>query len=327
MIPPDSGLVHGFVLDGRGGGRRLDWQGLHDWRPEAGALWVHLDYRCQDAIDWLERDSGLDPVTRDALLADDPRPRAVAIGDGLLVIVRAVNLNVGANVEDMVSLRFWVDRHRIIGLRHRKVFAVEAVAEEVDHGRAPTSSADMMVTMIERIQDRIVSVVDRVDDSADHMEEEVLRLRGEGGDVRRRLAELRRQAIAIRRHVAPQRELLTRLQGEAAGWLGDDHRTRLRECSDRLVRSIEELDAARDRALVTQEELSNRLSEMINRRLYALSIITALFLPLGFVTGMLGVNVGGIPGTTWRWGFLVLCGGMVGLVLGQLWFYRRKGWF
>ena len=60
---------------------------------------------------------------------------------------------------------------------------------------------------------------------------------------------------------------------------------------------IEELDAARDRAAVTQEELASRLAEQSNKRLYVLSVVAAVFLPLGLITGLLGVNLGGIPGT------------------------------
>lgn len=324
-----SGLVKAFLLDGQGGARRIDWDGVRAWRPGGPALWMHLDYGCEDARHWLTAESGLDEVTREALLADDPRPRALALGHGLLVIVRSVNFAAGADPEDMVSLRFWVDAGRLISLRHRRIQATQSVADEIarNRGRAPRSTGDLMVALIEHIHEKIAEVVDLIDDAADDAEAAVLTVHGDGVDLRRRLAELRRQAIAIRRHIAPQRELLTRLQQEAAGWIDDRQRARLRECSDRLIRSIEELDAARDRALVTQEELANRLSEMINRRLYALSIITALFLPLGFITGMLGVNLGGVPGTTWRWGFPVLCIAVVGLIAAQLWFYRRKRWF
>jgi zinc transporter len=321
----DSGLVKAYLLDGRGGGRRVGWSEVRAWRPAGEPLWMHLDYSCEDARRWMAEDSGLDEVTREALLADDPRPRVLAVGDGLVIIVRGVNHNAGADPEDMISLRFWVDAHRLISLRHRRVRATQALADHIDRGRAPRNTGDMVIALVEHIHDRIGETVDRIDDAADTMETKVL----DGGDrdLRRGLAELRRAAIAIRRHIAPQRDMLARLQAEPAAWLDTSHRARIRECYDRLTRSIEELDAARDRALVTQEELANRVSEMINQRLYALSLITALFLPLSFITGMLGVNLGGIPGTTWRWGFLTLCGAMVVLVALQVWFYRRKRWF
>jgi zinc transporter len=90
---------------------------------------------------------------------------------------------------------------------------------------------------------------------------------------------------------------------------------------------VEDLDAARDGAAVTQEELASRQAEMINKRLYVLSIVAAIFLPLGLVTGVLGVNLGGIPGSDWPYGFTVLCVIMAGLISAQFWIFRKLGWF
>jgi len=108
--------------------------------------------------------------------------------------------------------------------------------------------------------------------------------------------------------------------------LDAQYRARVSEVSEDMMRAIEELDAARDRAAVTQEELSSRVAEAASQRLYVLSIITAFFLPLGFVCALLGVNVGGMPFLHNDWAFWGLCGVFVVYVLVQLWFFRRRGW-
>ena len=77
---------------------------------------------------------------------------------------------------------------------------------------------------------------------------------------------------------------------------------------------------------MTQEELVNRLSEQMNARMYVLSIVAAVFLPLGFLTGLLGINVGGIPGTEYKWGFVLVCVLIGVLAALQLWFFKRKKW-
>jgi zinc transporter len=83
-----------------------------------------------------------------------------------------------------------------------------------------------------------------------------------------------------------------------------------------VARIVEELDAAREQALVTRDELSSRLSEQMNRTMYLLSLVATVFLPLGLLTGLLGINVGGIPGTESSWAFTVVCLllGIIGLV-------------
>ena len=110
-------------------------------------------------------------------------------------------------------------------------------------------------------------------------------------------------------------------------WLDATARARIVESADRMTRTVEELDAARDRAAVTQEELQSKIAEATNQRLYVLSIITAVFLPLGFVCSLLGVNVGGVPLQHEDWAFWALCGAFVAVVAVQIWFFRRRGWF
>ena len=85
-------------------------------------------------------------------------------------------------------------------------------------------------------------------------------------------------------------------------------------------------DAARERAQVAQDELTHRLSEYINRNMYTLSIVAAIFLPLGLITGYLGINVGGIPGEKWDWAFTVVGAMLITFALIEVWLFRRLRW-
>src|SRR5215813_11947612 len=89
--PEASGLAHAYLLDGRGGCAHLDWDGVARWTPADGALWIHLDYTAADVQRWLADGSRIDALSRDALLDDDPRPRAAPHGDALLLLIRAIN--------------------------------------------------------------------------------------------------------------------------------------------------------------------------------------------------------------------------------------------
>jgi zinc transporter len=110
-------------------------------------------------------------------------------------------------------------------------------------------------------------------------------------------------------------------------WLDLHHnRARIGEVTEDMLRAVEEIDAIREAAAVTQEELSSRVAEVANQRLYVLSIITAFFLPLGFVCALLGVNVGGIPLQHDSWAFWALCGVFVVAAAIQFWFFRKRRW-
>jgi len=130
----------------------------------------------------------------------------------------------------------------------------------------------------------------------------------------------------LRRYLAPQREAMMKLQAEIVPWLSDSDRMHLREITDRVVRYIEDLDSVRDRAAVTQEELVNRLSEQMNTRMYVLSLVAAIFLPLGFLTGLLGINVGGIPGSENQSAFLIFIMMLIVVVFLQIVIFKKKKW-
>ena len=94
-----------------------------------------------------------------------------------------------------------------------------------------------------------------------------------------------------------------------------------------MIRHLEDLDAIRERAAVTQEELQNRLAEQQNVRMYVLSIVAAIFLPLGFLTGLLGINVGGIPGADSGASFWIFVGFLIVVVVLQILYFRTRKWF
>lgn len=320
-----TGLVCAYQLDGKGGGKQLSWSELGGNAQDGRSLWIHLDYEVEDARTWLLTASGISPLICEALLARDPRPRAAAFeDDSLLFIIRGVNLNEGAAPQDMVSVRCYVTATRIVTLRHRQVVAIKELAEEVARGVGPKSAPDLLITMADRLVARIAAVTDTLDDEVAALEDRVID--ETGPHLRAKLADLRRQAISLRRYLAPERDVLSRLRNEPLTWITPSLRDRLRESDDRLTRILEELDAARERAAVTHEELSSRLSEMTNQRLYVLSIVAAVFLPLGLITGIFGVNLGGIPGIDWGHGFAALCAAMTILLGFQLWLFRRLGW-
>jgi len=319
-----QGLVAASILDGRGGGREVGWPEIEAWTPDRGVLWVHLHRGAEDANAWLRQDSGLDPLVVDALLAEETRPRTVAVGRGLLVILRGVNLNPGADPEDMVSLRMWIDAERIVSVRLRRLMAVQDIRERLAQGSGPEAPGDFLVDIATRLVERMGPVIDDLDDRTDELEDRMLT--GEGREIRHTLAGIRHQAIALRRYLAPQRDATARLQSEDQPWIDVREKARLREVTDRVVRYIEDLDSVRERAAVIQDELASRLSEQMNRTMYHLTVVASIMLPLGFLTGLLGINVGGIPGTETPWAFAAVCAILAAVVTVQVVLFRRLRW-
>jgi zinc transporter len=319
-----NALVCAYQLDAAGGGTALDWSALQAAAPLGGTTWVHLDRLQPGVAEWLSGPAGLDPVIVEAMLELETRPRCEPFGDGALIILRGVNLNPGADPEDMISIRIWVQEDRLISTRSFRLMAVQDVRERLETGRGPKDIGELLVAIAGGLIQRMGPVIDSLEEAADDLEEEVI-LKGRR-DIRPKLIQLRQQTIALRRYLSPQREALNRILAEDWPWFRERHRLRLREVADRTVRYIEDLDQVRERASIVQDELMNRLSEQMNRTMYVLTLVAAIMLPLGFLTGLLGINVGGIPGAENPLGFIFVCLALAVLMLIQILVFRRLRW-
>lgn len=324
MKDETSGLVYAHYIGGDNPQAQLNWNDVHAWQPEKGVLWVHLDASSEIPLNWLKRDSGLSQLIQEALLELGTRPRSMTTASGMLLIFRGVNCNPGADPEDMVAIRMFINEQRIVTMRRHRVKAVQDVHDMLVSGNGPSTVGSFFVAVVDRITDRIGEIVSDIEDRVAELEDTIVS--AETVELRPKLAELRRESISLRRYIAPQRDMLIRLTHERIAWLEESDRTLLRETAERTARYVEDIDAARERALIAQEELNSRLSEQMNRAMYTLSIVAAIFLPLGLLTGLLGINVGGIPGTENPWAFLIVTLFLVALAIFLILWFRKIKW-
>lgn len=311
-----------FAFDGKGGATPIQ----PDATSDAAVTWVHAKWEEADAARWLSGAADLGQDVLAALTAPETRPRCVVMrsarGEGVFINLRGVNLQEGAQPEDMISVRVWLEADRIVSGWRRPLHAFRDLVDGMERGQGPVSPGDFTAKLALRLADRAEPVVAALNERVDGMEEAVLEetpppsLRGE-------LADVRRQAIVLRRYMFPQRDALSTLTIEDLAWLTDRDRSRLREATDRITRLAEELDAIRERAAVVQDQLTERRAEMMNRNMLILAVVAAIFLPLGLLTGLLGINVGGIPGAESGWAFWGVCGLLLATTAFQLWLYRR----
>lgn len=317
---------HIMSLDKKGGGIELDRADLDSAIQSGSALcWVHLDYSRSDALDWLNSLGWLDPIIKANLTDDDTRPRSFTLPDGLFLSLRGVNLNPGADPEDMIAVRMWASEHCILTSNRRKLLSLNDIRSSLDQGTGPRSAASFVTLLIERLALRAETVVEQIEDEFEELEERLIT--GDDAESRAFLAQLRRQAIRLRRFFSPQRAALEHLINDSPGWLAKRDKLHIKESIDKFNRYVEELDSLRDRAVVAQEEFLGRLSETLNKRMYTLSLVATLFLPLGFLTGLLGINVGGIPGANSPYGFTIICIGIIAVSVGMIALLKAKKWF
>lgn len=313
-----------LLLDRKGGARELTENEVDNWTAADGLLWVDCDQNSKHAREWLAEHSNTSETVRSILLAGETRPRSLLEVDGLVVIMRGINMNPGAVPDDMVAVRIWLEKDRIITSHRRKVLSVGDMRELALGGKGPRTVGDFLIALTGFLANRIEAAVENIELLLDKIEAGMAE--GDISSLRTTLGIVRRQAAAIRRHLAPQRDALDRLTRSHGGLFSDKEVLDLREEGDQLTRHIEDLDLARENALVTQEELMNRVAQEQNSRMYVLSIVAAIFLPLSFVTGLLGMNVAGLPGTQNPNGFLISAVVMASLGIVWIAYFKWRKW-
>ncbi len=324
MATNDPQFLHVCLLDGQGGAADLDPEGLERWSKEQGVLWVHIDVNDDASRRWLANASGLDEPIVDALLAGETRPQSYVTDNGLLTVLRGVNTNPGEDPEDMVSVRVWIEHDRIVSTRRRRLLSVIDIYESLKRGAGPTSSGKFLTTLIGRLADRIGDFVDSIEDRVAAAEDEMADQ--DQTVFRQTITTLRQQIASVRRFLAPQRDALDRLYRQPGAWLSQAEIQDFREEADRITRYLEDLDLARERSMVLREEFLGQLAQEQNSRMYVLSVVAAIFLPLTFITGLLGMNVGGLPGLESPRGFLASVVVMLVAAAALLAYFRRRKW-
>src|SRR5210317_652237 len=324
MVKNEPTFLHSCILDGTGGAKFVDASSVAGWTKDQGVLWVHLDVNDDASRLWLAEHGGLDSTIVESLLADETRPRSYSTDTGLLTVLRGVNTNPGENPEDMVSVRLWIEPDRIISTRRRRLLSIVDTRDSLEKGIGPETSGDFLATLTGRMADRIGDFVDRIEDDVGSAEEQLGNQDQE--TFRHVISALRRKIASVRRFLAPQRDALDRLYRQPGLWFSNSEIHDMREEADRITRYLEDLDLARERTMVLREEFLAQLAQEQNSRMYVLSVVAAIFLPLTFVTGLLGMNVGGLPGLESPRGFLGSVAIMVGSAAVLLSFFRWKKW-
>ena len=317
-------LLHALLLDGNGGATILENEQISRLSELDGEVWIHLDYTEKDSQTWLEEHSGLSPSAIDTLLADKVRPRITKLADELIIALRGINLNINSDPEDMVSIRLLLKQNHLISTRKRRLQSVTHMVEQLQQGKGPHTLSELITELADGLTERIGRLVEELDMRLESLEEQ---LEQQGSkNLREPLSEMRTTNARLKRYLGPQKEALTQLIATKSTLISDDHRASLFETNDHLTRHIEDLDMLRERASAAQDSIMTQLSEQLNERLYLLAIISGLFLPLGFLTGLLGVNLGGIPGAENDSAFFIFLTALSGTTGLLVYLLKRRGW-
>lgn len=316
-----SALVTAWNFDGKGGGSELNLGDLTK-APTGGLLWLHLDRTEADVLEIISRVLDLSDEVSDCLFTAFTRPRCEVFPDGYLINLRGVNLNPGNNPVDMIAARMWIGESVILSLRSMPMMAFNDLRRALASGKGPKDKGDFLVFVSDQLTDRLGLIIDKTDTAVSRFEETPHLDQPMENSITEEMQNLAR----LNRYVLPQQQALLKLSNLDVEWLNERQRRGLRQSLDSVTLYLEELNELKERTKILSDRLIKQSSNRIEHTMYMLSVIAGIFLPLGFLTGLLGINVGGMPGVEDKNAFWIVSLIIIVIGIAEFAYFKLRKW-
>ncbi|ATF04041.1 putative zinc transport protein ZntB (plasmid) [Phaeobacter gallaeciensis] len=294
---------------------------LYDLGAE-GAEWLHMCIAHKETSSYLMDTAMLDDLIVDAMVEEDTRSRIRVREDGIMVLLKAMHVQCEdmAKPEDMVSIRIWIDETRVITTREADIDPILELKKRIEADVLPETPGAFLADLIEEHLDEISPHLEILTDQIHHMETMVVKHETEKACPK--MARTQSQISGFLRHLAPQEVVLRTLCTLDHPALSERNRSRFDDALNTLLRYLETLQNLREQITILNEQISRIQDRQLSRSSYSFALAATVFLPLGFVTGLFGVNLPGIPMAENPQGFWVLFGLVCLLVAGLVAFLR-----
>jgi zinc transporter len=243
----------------------------------------------------------------------------------MLLILRGINEIKNSKTSEMVSVRIWIDKERVITIQKRPMKSIFEIEKKINDGFKIKNSGEFLYNLITLTLQNISEYIYATGEGIDEIEQEVLTTRNM--KYRDIIVHTRSQLTVSRRYLSPQKDVILSLRNCQYPWIDEYAIRHFQEDADQIIHTIEEVDEVLMRSKILHDELAHALNEKINNNMFKISMITIIFMPLTFITSLLGMNFQKIPGAGNPNGFYITCIIMLIITIAQMLFYKKKDWF
>ncbi|KAF0190906.1 MAG: magnesium transporter [Gammaproteobacteria bacterium] len=275
----------------------------------------------------------LHPLALEDVLNAGQRPKIDVFDDHLFVIMNLPVMDDGRISVHQVSL--FCGQHYLVSVHDAPGDLFSRVHKRLleSNGRVSTRGTDyLLYALLDVIIDTAFPVLERFGEELEELETELL-----DAPTRKTLITIhrtRRELVVLRRMLWPQREVINSLIRDEHPLINAGTYIYLRDCYDHAVQIIELLETYRDMLTSMLDVYLSSISNRTNDVMRVLTIIATIFIPLTFIVGVYGMNFSNnnrspwaMPELNWYYGYPMIWGVMIVVVIGLLWYFKRKKWF
>ncbi|HEX7050030.1 MAG TPA: magnesium/cobalt transporter CorA [Longimicrobiales bacterium] len=225
---------------------------------------------------------------------------------------------------DTRNLYLFLGANFMVTVHAEPSHATTIVADRLEAGPDPLARGvdHLAYVVLDTLVDQYFPCLDQIDDFVDELEAELFG----NGEVLEKTFELKRALLALRRNLAPMREVMASLANRPSAYLGVETQIYFRDVYDHVVRQVESIETYRELLTGATETYLTLVSNRMNGIIKALSVIATVVLPPTLVASIYGMNFDWLPGRHSPYGFWMAFAIMVGLTGGLLAYVWRKGW-
>ena len=300
-------------------------------RSEYPVTWVNLTGLADtSALVRVAELFGLHQLALEDVLNVHQRPKVEEFDEHLFIVVRMI-ANADTGETEQVSI--FLGKDYVLSVQERSGDCFDAVRERIRKGKGLIRGRGpdyLCYTLIDAVVDAYFPVLERVGERIESLENEVIR-RAEPSSIES-VHDMKRTLLALRRTVWPHREMLNAMTRAEHDLLRRDSQVYLRDCYDHTIQLMDILESYRETASALVDVYISSVSAKLNEIMKVLTIIATVFMPLGFIASLYGMNFDrtasawNMPELGWRFGYLFSLGLMGACVAFLLYYFRRRGW-
>jgi zinc transporter len=292
----ENGLICGFLFRGDRTTEPIQSKAAASWLAQpAGSdfLWLHFNLAHAAAEPWLRAHSALHESYYEALHDGSRSSRIERVSDSLFAVVNDLTFHFAFEASDVASLWVSARQHLVITARRSPLRSVDALRTSVRRGDHVGSSIALLDHLLRDQADELQRIARKASDRVDEIEDALLA--GRTQRLSAELAQLRRMAVRLQRLLAPEPGAFYRVLASPPEWVTLEDRQRLQQASEEFSVVLRDIGSLQERIKLLQDESAARVAEENNRSLFILTMVTVLALPINLMSGLFGMNVGGIP--------------------------------
>lgn len=290
-----------------------------------------------EALRALGEKYGLHPLTLEDTLNTGQRPKVESYENHLFIVVQMVYRDEKLRMcSEQVSI--FVFPHLLITIQEEpKLDVFNPVRERLRSGRGVIRKLEcdyLAYTLLDAIVDHAFPVLEAIGDSIEEMEDAIIDTPTK--ECAQKLHEFKRMLMQLRRLIWPERDVISYLLHDDSGLITKNTKVYLRDCYDHTVQIMDLIESYRDIVGGLMDTYLSVVGMRTNEIMRVLTVISAIFIPLTFIAGVYGMNFAreadgkelplNMPELYWPHGYAGCLLVMAAVAIGQLLFFKRKGW-